>query len=173
MPMDRQQKSEMVSWVSDVFENNEVVVVFENAGLTVSEVSELRTQMREAGAGVKVVKNRLAKIAVEGKSGEQISHLFKGPTVLAYSEDPVTAPKILTKYAKDNDKCIVLGGVMGETALDEAGVTSLASMPTREEVLGSIASMLTAPGGNIISAITAPASEIASVLKTLEEREDA
>ncbi len=100
MPMDRQQKSEMVEWIAGVFDSNEVVVVFENCGLSVSEVSDLRARMREAGGGVKVVKNRLAKIAVEGKSGEKISHLFKGPAVLAYSEDPVTAPKVLTNMPK-------------------------------------------------------------------------
>ena len=173
MPMDRQQKSEMVEWIEGVFDNNEVVVVFENKGLTVSEVSDLRTQMRQAGGGVKVVKNRLAKIAVKGKSGEQISDLFSGPTVLAYSEDPVTAPKVLTKFAKENDNLAILGGVMGETPLDEAGVKSLASMPSREEVLSSIAGMLTVPGGNIVAAATAPAANIASILTTIEEREGA
>ncbi len=173
MPMDRQKKTEMVDWIAGVFDANEVVVVFENGGLTVSEVSDLRNQMREAGGGVKVVKNRLAKIAIEGKSGEKISHLFTGPTVLAYSEDPVTAPKVLTKYAKENDKLTILGGVMGETTLDQAGVKSLASMPSREEILSSIAGMLMAPAGNIISAITAPATQLAGVLETLEERETA
>ncbi|MCI5045963.1 MAG: 50S ribosomal protein L10 [Aquisalinus sp.] len=173
MPMDRQQKTEMVDWIAGVFDANEVVVVFENSGLTVSEVSDLRAQMREAGGGVKVVKNRLAKIAVAGKSGEKISDLFKGPTVLAYSEDPVTAPKVLTKYAKDNDKITILGGLMGDTALDGAGVEALSKMPSREEVLSSIAGMLTVPGGNIVSVATAPAGNIAGILKTLAEREAA
>nr|WP_205967395.1 50S ribosomal protein L10 [Aquisalinus luteolus]GGH95045.1 50S ribosomal protein L10 [Aquisalinus luteolus] len=173
MPMDRSQKSEMVDWIGNVFDSNEVVLVFHNTGLSVSQVAELRTQMREAGGGVKVVKNRLAKIAVSGKSGEKISDLFKGPTVLAYSEDPVTAPKVLTKYAKGNDKVVILGGIMGETPLDESGVQALANMPSREEILSSIAGMLGAPASNLAGAIGAPASNIASILKTLEEREAA
>ncbi|MGV6801912.1 MAG: 50S ribosomal protein L10 [bacterium] len=171
--MSRNQKQEMVDYIGGVFDNNEVVVVFENAGLTVSEVSDLRVQMREAGAGVKVVKNRLAKIALKERAGEKISDLFTGPTVLAFSEDPVTAPKVLTKFAKANDNLSILGGIMGETPLDEAGVKALAAMPSREEVLSSIAGMLGVPGGNIVSAFTAPASNIASIAKTLTEREDA
>jgi large subunit ribosomal protein L10 len=171
--MDRTAKAEMVEWIGGVFDANDVVVVFENKGLTVSEVSDLRTQMREAGGGVKVVKNRLAKIAVKDKSGEKISDLFKGPTVLAYSEDPVTAPKVLAKFAKDNENIEILGGVMGDTALDGAGVVALSKMPSREEVLSSIAGMLTVPGGNIVSVATAPAANIAACIKTIAEKEDA
>lgn len=173
MPLSRTQKSDMVEYISGIFDTNEVVVVFENVGLSVADVTDLRVQMRDAGAGVKVVKNRLAKIALKDRSGEKISELFKGPTVIAFSEDPVTAPKVLTKFAKDNEKLNILGGIMGETALDEAGVKALASMPSREEVLSSISGMLGVPGGNIVSAITAPASNIAAIAKTLAEREDA
>lgn len=173
MPMDRTRKTEMVEWIGNIFDTSEVVVVFENSGLTVSEVSELRTQMRAAGGGVKVVKNRLVKIAIEGKAGEKISDLFTGPTVLAYSEDPITAPKVLAKYAKDNDNVKILGGIMGETPLDGAGVEALAKMPSREEVLSMIAGMLAIPGGNIVSIATAPAGNIAGILKTLAEREAA
>lgn len=173
MPMNRTEKSEMVEWISGVFDSSDSVVVFRNAGLTVAEVSDLRTKMRDAGGSVKVVKNRLAKIAIKGKGAEKISDLFTGPTVLAFAEDPITAPKVLVDFAKSNENVEILGGVMGETPLDQAGVKALASMPSREEVLSSIAGMLGVPGGNIVSVATAPAGNIAGILKTLAEREDA
>lgn len=173
MALSRAKKSEQVDWIKGVLNDNEVLVVMNNGGLTVAEVSELRAQMREAGGGVKVVKNRLAKIALDGRPGGEMAELFTGPTIIAYSEDPVTAPKVIVKYAKDNDKLGILGGLMGETAMDEAGIKALSDMPSREEILGSIAGSLTAPGSNIIGALTAPAKNLAGIVKTQAEREDA
>jgi large subunit ribosomal protein L10 len=173
MPMARSKKEESVEWIGNVFDTHEVVVVVHNLGLTVSEISALRNDMREAGGGMKVVKNRLVKIAVKGKSGEKISDLFTGPTVLCYSEDPITAPKIVAEFAKQNDRLVLLGGVMGETPLDEKGVVALSKMPSREEVLSQIVGCLMAPGANIAGAITAPGANLASITKTLAEREDA
>ena len=170
--MDRTQKAEMVEWIGGVFDANAVVVVA-NGGLTVAEMEDLRGELREAGASMKVVKNRLAKIAIAGKPSEKISDLFNGPTALAFSEDPVAAAKAVEKFAKANDKLKILGGAMGEEMLDEKGVKALASMPSREELLASIVLTLTSPASNIASAIGAPASDIAGVLKTLEEREAA
>ena len=170
--MDRTQKAEMVEWIGGVFDANAVVVVA-NGGLTVAEMEDLRGELREAGASMKVVKNRLAKIAITGKPSEKISDLFNGPTALAFSEDPVAAAKAVEKFAKANDKLKILGGAMGEEMLDEKGVKALASMPSREELLASIVLTLTSPASNIASAIGAPASDIAGVLKTLEEREAA
>ena len=170
--MDRTQKAEMVEWIGGVFDANAVVVVA-NGGLTVAEMEDLRGELREAGASMKVVKNRLAKIAIAGKPSEKISDLFNGPTALAFSEDPVAAAKAVEKFAKANDKLKILGGAMGEEMLDEKGVKALASMPSREELLASIVLTLTSPASNIASAIGAPASNIASILTTLEEREAA
>ena len=171
--MDRAQKTAAVEWIGGVFDENEVIVVLKNGGLTVAEMSDLRTQLREGGAAMKVVKNRLAKIAIADKPGSKISDLFAGPTAIAYSADPVSAPKVLTKYAKDNEKLEILGGVMGETLLDAAGVKTLASMPSREEVLSSIVGMIGGPASSLVSAVTSPATNLAGILKTLAEREDA
>ena len=173
MPLTREQKSDQVVWFENVLNDNEVVVVMKNAGLTVAEVSDLRAQMREAGGGVKVVKNRLAKIAIGDRPGSEVKELFTGPTVVAYSEDPVTAPKVIVKWAKDNDSLEILGALMGDTALDAAGVDNLSKMPSREEIIASIVGQIMAPGANIASAITAPATNLASITKTLAEREDA
>ena len=171
-PMDRTQKSEMVDWIGGVFDANTVVVVA-NGGLSVSEFESLRGELREAGASMKVVKNRLAKIAISGKPSEKLTELFQGPTAIAFSEDPVAAAKAVNKFAKENDKLQILGGAMGEEIMDEAGVKALASMPTREELIASIVVAITSPASEIAGAIGAPASNIAGILETLEKREAA
>jgi large subunit ribosomal protein L10 len=170
--MDRAQKASVVEWVGGVFDKNAVVLVA-NQGLTVAEMSELRTELRNVGAKMKVVKNRLAKIAVAGKPGEKISGLFKGPTALAYSEDPVAAAKAVAKYAKKNEKLVILGGVMGTETFDATGVKALAAMPSREELLGSIVTAIMSPGATLIGAITAPGAQLAGIVETLEKREAA
>ena len=150
-----------------------MIVVAHYAGLTVAEMQDFRGRMREAGGSVRVAKNRLAKIALEGTQCESISGLLTGMTVLAYSEDPVAAAKVVEDYAKDNKKLVVLGGAMGEDALDAAGVKAVAAMPSRDELIASIAGCIGAPASNITGAIGAPGSNIAGVLSTIEERAEA
>ena len=168
--MDRAQKEKVVEELGQIFESSGVVVVAHYEGMTVAEMQDLRSQMREAGGSVRVAKNRLAKIALEGKPAASIADLLTGMTVLAYSEDPVAAAKVVDKYAKDNEKLEVLGGAMGDTALDPAGVKAVAAMPSREELIASIVGCIGAPASNIAGAIGAPASNIASILETIEEK---
>ncbi len=168
--MDRAQKEKVVEELGQIFESSGVVVVAHYEGLTVAEMQDLRGQMREAGGSVRVAKNRLAKIALDGKPVSSIADYLTGMTVLAYSEDPVAAAKVMDKYAKDNDKLVILGGAMGETALDLAGVKAVAAMPSREELIAQIVSQIGAPAANIAGAIGAPASNIASILSTIEEK---
>ena len=173
MPLTRQQKADQVAWMQGVLNDNEVIVVMENQGLSVAQVTALRVKMREAGGGVKVVKNRLAKIALKDADGADISDLFKGPTVIAYSEDPVTAPKVIVEYAKDNDKLVVLGGRMGDEAMDAGGIDALSKMPSREEMIATVVAMIGAPASNVAGAIAAPGRNLAGIAKTLAEKEDA
>lgn len=171
--MERAQKESVVGELGQIFSDSGAVVVCHYAGLTVAEMSDLRSQMREAGASVRVAKNRLAKIALEGKPCAGIADFLQGQTVLAYAEDPVSAAKVVEKYAKGNDKLVIVGGAMGEILLDVAGVKSLAAMPSREELIASIVGCIAAPAANLASAIGAPASNVAGILTTLEEREAA
>lgn len=171
--MDRAQKEQAIKDLDQVFSDAGVVVVAHYAGLSVAEMEDFRAQMREAGGSVKVAKNRLAKIALKDKPQADISQYLVGQTLLAYSEDPVTAAKLVEKYSKDNEKLVVLGGAMGEEVLDVAGVKILASMPSREELLSSIAGMLGAPASDIASAMGAPASNLANIVQTLQAREAA
>jgi len=141
--------------------------------MTVAQMQDLRAQLREVGGSVRVAKNKLAKIALEGKPGASMGDLLKGMTVFAYSEDPVAAAKVTDAYAKKNEKFVILGGAMGNAALDPAGVKAVASMPSREELIASIVACLGAPASGLAGAIGAPAANIASILTTLEEREAA
>ena len=136
--MDRAQKEQVVEELGQIFESSGVVVVARYEGMTVAEMQALRAQMRDAGGAVRVAKNRLAKIALEGKPAASIADYLTGMTVLAFSEDPVAAAKVADAYAKTNDKFVILGGAMGENALDPAGVKSVAQMPSREELIASI-----------------------------------
>ena len=168
--MDRAQKEKVVEELGQIFESSGVVVVARYEGMTVAEMQGLRAEMRSVGGSVRVAKNRLAKIALEGKPCASIGGLLTGMTVLAFSEDPVAAAKVTEKYAKGNEKFVILGGSMGSTALDAAGVKAVASMPSREELIAQIVSCIGAPASNIAGAIGAPASNIAGILKTIEER---
>ena len=171
--MDRAQKEQVVDELGQIFESSGVVVVARYEGMTVAQMQDLRARMREAGGSVRVAKNRLAKIALEGKPCESIGEYLTGMTVLSFSEDPVAAAKVSQEYAKGNDKFVILGGAMGDTALDPAGVKAVAAMPSRDELIASIVGWIGARAANIAGAIGAPASNIAGILSTLEEREAA
>ena len=168
--MDRAQKEKVVEELGQIFESSGVVVVAHYAGITVAQMQDLRAQMRDVGGSVRVAKNKLAKIALEGKPAAKMGDLLTGMTVMAYSEDPVAAAKVAEDYAKKNDKFVILGGAMGDTILDPAGVKTVAAMPSREELIAQIVSCIGAPASNIAGAIGAPASNIASILSTIEEK---
>ena len=168
--MDRAQKEALVEELGQIFTDSGVVVVSHYTGLTVAEMQDYRAQMREVGGTVRVAKNKLAKIALEGKPCASIANLLDGMTVLASSEDPVAAAKVTQAFAKENDKLVILGGAMGETELDVAGVKAVAAMPSREELIASIVGCIAAPAANIAGSIGAPASNIASILETIEEK---
>ena len=168
--MDRAKKEKVVEELGQIFEGSGVVVVSHYAGLTVADMQDLRARARAADASVRVAKNRLAKIALDGKPCESIADLLTGMTVLTYSEDPVAAAKVAQEFAKENQKFVILGGAMGENALDVAGVEAVSKMPSREELISTIAGMLGAPASNIAGAIGAPASNIASILSTIEDK---
>jgi large subunit ribosomal protein L10 len=168
--VDRAQKEQLVDELGQIFESSGVVVVSHYVGLTVAEMQDLRARASAAGGSVRVAKNRLAKIALEGKPCASIAHLLTGMTVLTYSEDPVAAAKVAQEFSKGNSKLVILGGAMGGNALDAAGVEAVSKLPSREELISTLAGMLGAPASNIAGAIGAPASNIASILSTIEDR---
>ena len=171
--MERAAKSELVSTLNDVFANTNVVVVAHYAGLTVADMQNLRAQMKQAGATVKVAKNRLAKIALEGTDVASIGSLLKGPTVIAYSSDVIAAPKVATEFAKGHEKFVILGGAMGKTALDPNGVKALASLPSLDELRAKLVGLLVAPATKIAQLANAPAGKVARVIQAYASKGEA
>lgn len=171
--MDRAGKEELVSTLNTVFKNAGVVVVAHYSGLTVAQMQQLRKEMKQAGATVRVAKNRLVKIALDGTDVASIAGLMKGPTILAYSADPVAAPKVATDFAKANEKFVVLGGAMGKTALDANGVKALATMPSLDELRAKLVGLIQAPATKIAQLSTAPAAKLARVFGAYAKRDEA
>jgi large subunit ribosomal protein L10 len=171
--VDRAAKRELVSTLNDVFKDTGVVVVAHYKGLTVAQMQKLRREMKQAGAAVKVAKNRLAKIALEGTDVASIAPLMKGPTLIAYSSDPVAAPKVAINFAKGNDKFVILGGAMGQTALNPDGVKALASLPSLDELRAKIVGLLVAPATKLAQLTNAPAAKLARVFGAYAKRDEA
>jgi large subunit ribosomal protein L10 len=171
--VDRAEKRESVATLNQVFKDTGVVVVAHYSGLTVSQMTALRRQMGEAGATLKVAKNRLAKIALEGTDVAHLGNLLKGPTVLAYSEDPVAAPKVASTFAKGNDKFVILGGAMGSTSLNPDAVKALATLPSLDELRAKLVGLVQAPATKIAQLSTAPAAKLARVFGAYAARDEA
>lgn len=161
--MDRAQKRELVTALHEVFSNTGVIVVAHYSGLSVADMTEFRNRARDAGAKVKVAKNRLVKRALEGTEVSGITDLFTGPTCITYSDDLVAAPRAAVNFARENEKLVILGGTMGASALDTDGVKFLASLPSLDELRGKLAGLVQAPAGKIAQLVNAPASKLARV----------
>ncbi len=171
--MDRAEKREFVTWLNGALKESGSVVVAHYSGLTVSQMNELRSKMSEAGGAVKVAKNRLAKIALKGTDSESISDLFTGQTLIAYSSDPVTAPKIAVEFSKANDKLVILGGAMGATNLNADAVKSLASLPSLDELRAKLVGMISTPATRIAQVVKAPAGQVARVIGAYARKNEA
>jgi len=171
--VDRAQKQELVAALHQVFSDTSVVVVAHYAGLSVADMNGLRGEMRSAGASLKVAKNRLVKIALEGTPAAGAAGLFVGPTAIAYSDDPVTAPKVAIDFARKNPKFVVLGGAMGEIVLDADAVKSLASLPSLDELRARLAGLLTQPAARIAQVLAAPGAQLARVVNAYASKDEA
>ena len=171
--MDKAEKAVVVEDLNKVFADSGSVVVAHYTGMTVAEMSDLRTRMRKAGASFRVAKNRLAMRALQGTAVEAIAHLFKGPTGIAFSKDPVAASKVAVAYAKDNAKLVILGGTVGEKALDPSGVKALAELPSLDQLRGKIAGLLQAPATKLAGLLQAPGAQLARVVAAYSKKEEA
>jgi len=168
--VDRTQKEELVSSLHDTFASAEMVVVTHNLGLTVCEMEDLRTQLREAGASFKVTKNRLTRLALKDTKFEGIADLFTGPTGIAYSTDAVAPAKVAVKFAKGNDNFEVVGGALGEELLDLTAIKSLATLPSLDELRGKLVGLLQAPATKVAGVLQAPAAQLARVCSAYGEQ---
>ena len=171
--MNRTEKQDMVAALHKVFEGTNLVVVAQYSGLTVAQMNDLRGRMRDAGAGLKVTKNRLTRLALEGTKFKPLADLFTGPTVVAYSTDPVGAAKAAVAFAKDNEKLIILGGALDNLTLDETGVRSLASLPSLDELRARLVGTISTPATRIAGVLKAPAGQLARVLSAHAQKGEA
>jgi large subunit ribosomal protein L10 len=171
--MDRAQKADSIEDLKTVFAGAGAVVVTHYMGLTVAEMSELRARLRKEGASLKVVKNRLAQKAMDGSSGDAGDRLFKGPVAIAFAKDPVSAAKVVIQYAKDNDKFTVVGAVLGKTVLNADGVKALSTLPSLDQMRGTLIGLIQAPATKVAGVLQAPAGQLARVFNAYATKDDA
>jgi large subunit ribosomal protein L10 len=171
--VDRAGKRELVTTLNTAFQGAGSVVVAHYAGLTVAQMQTLRRLMKAQGATVKVAKNRLTKLALDGSGVADISSLLKGPTILAYAKDPVAAPKVAAEFAKTHDKFVILGGALGSTALDVDGMKALATMPSLDAMRGKLIGLIQAPATKIAGILQAPAGQLARVVAAYAKKDEA
>jgi large subunit ribosomal protein L10 len=171
--VDRNEKQEMVSTFRQVFQSSAIVVVTHYTGMTVGEMTDLRGRMRKAGANFKVTKNRLTRIALKDTDFQSLADLFTGPTGIAFSADPVAAAKVAVNYAKDNEKLVILGGAFNGQLLDVKGVTTLAELPSLDELRAKLVGMIQTPATRIAGIMQAPAGQVARVIGAYAKKEAA
>lgn len=162
--MERAQKQRLIDTLQQDLADTVCVVVTHQTGMTVAEATQLRRQMRAAGARFRVTKNRLAKRALDGTRFEGLGPLFTGPTAIAFSRDPVAAAKVAVEYANRNDKLTIVGGGLAGEVLDQAGVKELASLPSLDELRGKLIGLLLAPATRIAAVLQAPGGQLARVM---------
>ena len=170
--MDRAGKKEFVATLNAALKATNVVVVAHYSGLTVAQMQTLRRQMTQAGGSVKVAKNRLAQIALDGTDVASIAPLLKGPTLIAFSSDPVAAPKVAVDFAKANERFVILGGAMGKTALNPDGVKALAALPSLDELRAKLVGLIQAPATKMAQLLNAPASQLARVVQAYANKSE-
>jgi len=169
--VDRAQKQQLAESLRQDFSDTTCVVVTQQSGMTVAEVTQLRREMIGAGARYRVTKNRLAKRALEGTAFTGLAPLFSGPTAIAFSQDPVAAAKAAVAYANRNNKFTIVGGGLQGQILDEAGVKALATLPSLDELRGKIIGLIQAPATKIAGLLQAPGGQLARLLAAHAEKD--
>jgi large subunit ribosomal protein L10 len=169
--VDRSQKEKLIASLNKTFQGANLVIVTKQAGLTVAEITDLRRQMRAAGAGFKVAKNRLTRRALDGTKYQPLADLFKGPTAIAFSQDPVAAAKVSVEYANKNEKLSIVGGSLGERQLDLKAIKALASLPSIKEVRAQLAGLINTPATRLATVVRAPAGALARVINAHAQKQ--
>ena len=171
--MERAEKAKVIAALNEVFKDTGAVVVARYTGLTVAAMTAFRARMREAGGTVRVAKNRLAQRALDGTDVSHLKDLLKGPTVMAFSHDPIAAPRVAVDFAKVNDKLVILGGAMGKTNLDANGVKALAALPSLDQLRAKLVGLLATPATRVAQVVAAPAAQLARVFNAYADKSKA
>ncbi|MDB2526930.1 50S ribosomal protein L10 [Candidatus Pelagibacter bacterium] len=168
--MNKEQKKNYISEIESQFKNNEAVIVTHYQGLTMTQLDDLRSKMREHGIKFQITKNRITKLALEKTKCKDLSNLFTGPTAVAFSSDAIISARILSKFAKDNENLKLLGGIMGEEVLDQAGVQNVANLPTLDEARAKIVGILATPASKFVSILLARSEKMSSLAPENSEK---
>ena len=168
--MNKEQKKTYISEMTSEFENNEAVLVTHYQGLTMTQLDKLRSQMREYGIKFKITKNRITKLALEKTKCKDLSNLFIGPTAVAFSDDAIISARILAKFSKENESLKLLGGIMGNEVLDQAGVQNVANLPTLDEARAKIAGILATPASKLVSIFLARSEKMSNLTPEISEK---
>ncbi len=171
--MDRAEKERVVASLHQLFTEANVLVITHQTGLNVALVSDLRGRMRDAGAKFKVTKNRLTRLALKDTQYEDLAEMFVGPTAIAYSDDPVAAPKVASEFAKQHEQLVILGGGMGETRFDPAGIDALAKLPSLDGLRSMLVGLISSPATKIAGVLAAPAGQLARVVGAYATKDEA
>ena len=161
--MTKEQKKIYIDEMSKQFENSKAVMVTHYQGLTMPQIDELRSKMREHGIIFKITKNRITKLALEKTRCKDLAGLFTGPTAVAFGEDAIISARILSKFAKDNENLKLIGGIMENEVLDQAGVQNVATLPTLDEARANIVGILNAPASKLVSILLARSEKMGSL----------
>ena len=161
--MTKAQKKVYIDEMSKQFENSKAVLVTHYQGLTMPQMDELRSKMREHGIIFKITKNRITKLALEKTRCKDLADLFTGPTAVAFGEDAIISARILSKFAKDNENLKLIGGIMENEVLDQAGVQNVATLPTLDEARANIVGILNAPASKLVSILLARSEKMGSL----------
>ena len=168
--MNKEQKKTYISEMENKFQNNEAVLVTHYQGLTMTQLDELRSQMREHGIQFKITKNRITKLALEKTKCKDLVNLFTGPTAVAFSNDAIISARILSKFAKDNKNLKLLGGIMGEDVMDQEGVQKVANLPTLDEARAKIVGILATPASKFVSILLARSEKTSNLTPENSEK---
>jgi len=168
--MNKEQKKNYISEIENQFKNNEAVIVTHYQGLTMTQLDDLRSKMREHGIKFQITKNRITKLALEKTKCKDLSDLFTGPTAVAFSSDAIISARILSKFAKDNENLKLLGGIMGEEVLDKAGVQNVANLPTLDEARAKIVGILATPASKLVSILLARSEKMSNLASENSEK---
>jgi large subunit ribosomal protein L10 len=168
--MNKEQKKNYISEIENQFKNNEAVIVTHYQGLTMTQLDDLRSKMREHGIKFQITKNRITKLALEKTKCKDLSNLFTGPTAVAFSSDAIISARILSKFAKDNENLKLLGGIMGEEVLDQAGVQNVANLPTLDEARAKIVGILATPASKFVSILLARSEKMSNLTPENSEK---
>ena len=168
--MNKEQKKNYITEMTSQFENSKAIMITHYQGLTMTQLDELRSKMRESGIIFKITKNRITKIALEKTKCKDLSDLFTGPTAVAFGEDAIMSARILSKFAKDNENLKLLGGIMGEELLDKAAVQNVANLPTLDEARAKIVGILATPASKFVSILLARSEKMSNLSSENSEK---